>query len=186
VLNRNVKISILSCFGDISLAIGPACEPYLDTTMGVLRQAGAVQPNPLDYELVDYVGQLREGILEAYTGIVTGLKNTPQVSLLLPHSQYILELVQRCLADDERTEAVVKLAYGLLGDLADCFPNGEIKQLLLSEWIASELRTKLRMPSETKKTLRWAREVCFPSTSSRSLLTCTSYRWSSVPPLRHL
>jgi importin subunit beta-1 len=47
VLNRNVKISILSCFGDISLAIGPACEPYLDTTMGVLRQAGAVQPNPV-------------------------------------------------------------------------------------------------------------------------------------------
>ena len=47
VLNRNVKISILSCFGDIALAIGVAFEPYLDTTMGVLRQAGAVQPNPV-------------------------------------------------------------------------------------------------------------------------------------------
>ena len=30
----------------------------------------------MDYELVDYVYQLREGILEAYTGIVTGLKST--------------------------------------------------------------------------------------------------------------
>jgi len=30
----------------------------------------------LDYDLVDYVSQLREGILEAYTGIVTGFKNT--------------------------------------------------------------------------------------------------------------
>lgn len=30
----------------------------------------------LDYDLVDYVAQLREGILEAYTGVVTGLKNT--------------------------------------------------------------------------------------------------------------
>ena len=29
-----------------------------------------------DYELVDYVASLREGILEAYTGIVTGFKNT--------------------------------------------------------------------------------------------------------------
>jgi importin subunit beta-1 len=47
VLNRNVKISILSCFGDIALAIGPAFEPYLGTTMGVLRQAGAVQINPV-------------------------------------------------------------------------------------------------------------------------------------------
>jgi importin subunit beta-1 len=94
VLNRNVKISILSCFGDIALAVGPAFEPYLDTTMNVLAQAGAVEPNPvrvvypdippailisfwqLDYDLVDYVGQLREGILEAYTGVVTGLKKT--------------------------------------------------------------------------------------------------------------
>jgi len=47
VLNRNVKISILSCFGDIALAIGPSFEPYLETTMGVLRQAGAVEPNPV-------------------------------------------------------------------------------------------------------------------------------------------
>jgi len=47
LLNRNVKISILSCFGDIALAIGPAFEPYLDTTMGVLRQAGSVEPNPV-------------------------------------------------------------------------------------------------------------------------------------------
>lgn len=47
VLNRNVKISILSCFGDVALAIGPGFEPFLDTTMGVLRQAGAVQPNPV-------------------------------------------------------------------------------------------------------------------------------------------
>lgn len=93
-LNRNVKIPILSCFGDIALAIGPAFRPYLETTMNILRQAGAVMPNPvsqlhdspssrmltnstqMDYELLDYVTQLREGILEAYTGIVTGFKNT--------------------------------------------------------------------------------------------------------------
>ena len=49
VLNRNVKISILSCFGDIALAISVAFEPYVDTTMGVLRQAGALQPNPVGF-----------------------------------------------------------------------------------------------------------------------------------------
>ncbi|KAG6332567.1 hypothetical protein ID866_6517 [Astraeus odoratus] len=159
VLNRNVKISVLSCFGDIALAIGVAFEPYLETTMGVLRQAGAVQPNPLDFDLVDYVAQLREGILEAYTGIVTGFKTTDKVALLLPHSRTILELVQRCLADDERSETTVKLCFGLVGDLADCFPNGQLKQLLLSEWIASELRSKRGMSPETKKTMRWAREM---------------------------
>lgn len=99
VLNRNVKITILSCFGDIALAIGGAFEPYLETTMTVLRQAGSVEPNPvrlpqiflrtcandsrqLDYDLVDYVSQLREGILEAYTGIVTGLKHTEKGNIV--------------------------------------------------------------------------------------------------------
>jgi importin subunit beta-1 len=47
VLNRNVKVSILSCFGDIALAIGPNFEPYFETTMTVLRQAGQVEPNPV-------------------------------------------------------------------------------------------------------------------------------------------
>lgn len=47
ILNRNVKISILSCFGDIALAIGPQFEPYLETTMRVLAQAGSVQPAPV-------------------------------------------------------------------------------------------------------------------------------------------
>ncbi|KAG6812910.1 hypothetical protein H0H92_015462 [Tricholoma furcatifolium] len=159
VLNRNVKISILSCFGDIALAVGPAFELFLSTTMGVLKQAGAVEPNPLDYDLVDYVGQLREGILEAYTGIVTGLKKTPKVEILLPYVPEVLVLLQRCLADEERTDSLVRLAYGLLGDLADSYPGGQIKPLLLNAWIASELRSKQRMPPETKKTMRWAREM---------------------------
>ena len=30
----------------------------------------------MDYDLMDFVSQLREAILEAYTGIVTGFKNT--------------------------------------------------------------------------------------------------------------
>ncbi|PCH43053.1 ARM repeat-containing protein [Wolfiporia cocos MD-104 SS10] len=159
VLDRNVKVPILSCFGDIALAIGPAYEPYLATTMTVLRQAGSIQANPLDVDFSDYVQALREGIMEAYTGIVTGFKNTEKVGLLLPHAQGVLEVVQRALADSERTDSTVRLAIGLVGDLADCFPDGQIKQLLLSEWVMSELRTKGRMPPETKKTLRWAREM---------------------------
>lgn len=134
-------------------------------------------PFQLDYDLVDYVGQLREGILEAYTGIVTGLKKTSQgkiyliliscyvvtddfsVGLLLPHSQSILDLIHRCLIDEERVDSLMRLSFGLLGDLADSFPNGEIKQLLLANWVANELRSKHRMPAETRKTMRWARDV---------------------------
>lgn len=47
ILGRNVKITILSCFGDIALAIGPNFEPFMDTTMIVLNQAGSVEVNPV-------------------------------------------------------------------------------------------------------------------------------------------
>jgi importin subunit beta-1 len=82
------------------------------------------------------------------------------VTLILQHSQSILDLVRRCLADEERSDALMRLSYGLIGDLADSFPAGQLKQLLLQNWIASELRSRYRMPDETKKTMRWAHEVC--------------------------
>lgn len=137
----------------------------------------------LDYDLVDYVGQLREGILEAYTGIVTGLKSTAKgshhclcmnvlslttraASLLLNHAQSILDLVQRCLADEERSDALMRLSYGLIGDLAESFAGGQLKQLFLQPWLAAELRSRSRMPDETKKTMRWAREVSLSALAS--------------------
>lgn len=81
-------------------------------------------------------------------------------SLLIPHSQNILELVHRCLGDEERSDALMRLGYGLIGDLAECFAHGQLKQLFLAPWVASELRSRSRMPEETKRTMRWAREVC--------------------------
>ena len=108
---------------------------------------------------MEYVSALRDGILEAYTGIVAGFKNTPSIEHILPHVQAMLELVQKSMADTERTEHSVRLAIGLVGDLADAFPNGQIKQLLLAEWLANELRMKGRMEPDTKRTLRWARDV---------------------------
>ena len=49
-LNRDVKIPILSCFGDIALAIGPEFEPFFEATMSVLRQAGSLNPNPVSLD----------------------------------------------------------------------------------------------------------------------------------------
>ncbi|KAI0314478.1 karyopherin Kap95 [Amylostereum chailletii] len=160
VLNRNVKIAILACFGDIALAIGPAFEPYLDTAMTVLRQASALQPNPLDYDSIDYISTLREGILEAHTGIITGFKNTEKTRVLLPYAPAILDLVREVFADDNGGgENLDKLAFGVIGDLADAFPNGELKQLFLADWVANALGSKARYPSDIKKTIRWAREM---------------------------
>ena len=96
-------------------------------------------------------------------------------TLLLPHSQNVLELVQRCLADDERSDTLTRTAYGLIGDLAECFSGGQLKQLFLSQWVANELRSRARMPEETRKTMRWAREVDFRLRFSFGPVTYTSF-----------
>lgn len=127
----------------------------------------------MDYELQDYLSVLREGILEAYTGIITAFKGTEQgmssgqsntrvahsvsVRLLQPHIQDILELVKGALLDENHGDPVYGLAYGIIGDLAETF-GSQIKPLLLQDWVATELKSR-RCPQENKQTMRWAREV---------------------------
>lgn len=134
---------------------------------------------------------MREGILEAHIGIVTGFKATERgvyrflffqhgtymrafvVQLLVPHAPAILELVQKVLTDDNSGEPLDKLAFGVIGDLADAFPNGELKPLLLAEWIAASLVLRKGYDKETKTTVKWAREVRRSTLSFLTLmLTC--------------
>jgi len=159
VMSRTVKIQVLACFGDVALSIGSEFAPYLDTAMVVLKQAGEIQPNPLDYEMVDYVAQLREGILDAYVGIVAGFKAADKPEPLLPYVSTMLGLCARALNDEERPDTIVRAAFGLIGDLADLYPKGQIKPLLLEGWVSSALQQKPKgAPPETKRVLKYARE----------------------------
>lgn len=63
------------------------------------------------------------------------------------------------LADENSGEPLEKAAFGIVGDLGDAFPNGEIKQYLLQDWLHALLYSKQRYTSDTKKTIRWAREM---------------------------
>merc|ERR1712071_671195 len=94
--HRSVKPPLLSCFGDIALAIGAAFEPYVQVALMMLMQASQTRAPDDDEELIDYVNQLREGILEAYTGIFQGLKDGNRVEILIPYVDAItgfLELI---------------------------------------------------------------------------------------------
>jgi len=65
-----VKPAILSCFGDIALAIGGHFEKYMQVTMNMLQQASTTKVDSDDVELLDYLHALREGVFEAYTGVL--------------------------------------------------------------------------------------------------------------------
>mmetsp|Transcript_2708 Transcript_2708/g.8506 ORF Transcript_2708/g.8506 Transcript_2708/m.8506 type:complete len:866 (-) Transcript_2708:480-3077(-) len=145
-LNRQVKPNVLSCLGDVALAIGGAFEKYLDITLQMLDQAGqTVLPPQADEDLVDYLNVLREGILEAYTGIIQGLKDGDKQTLVThsPALNNVFGFIIR-IADDAKLnkadDTVVTHAIGLIGDLADVTPVGPASHFFSSEPVHLLLR----------------------------------------------
>ncbi|KAG0004545.1 karyopherin beta [Entomortierella chlamydospora] len=162
VLHRNVKPAILSCFGDIALAIEGQFGTYLDVTMTVLAQACNIRAASSDYDMIDYVNQLREGIVDAYVGIVQGLKASDRSALLQPHLEHVFDFLHAVYNDPERTDTLLRNMIGLIGDLAESFPNGAIKMFLQAEWIGQclkEGRSSRQNSVTTKEVARWAKEM---------------------------
>jgi len=150
-LNRQVKPNILSCFGDIALAINGHFTKYLDVTLQMLEQAGMTEVPIDDEEMIEYLNVLREGILEAYTGIVQGLKDGKQIQLLIninspaiPKIFHFLERIARDVNDHPNSvdDSILEHAIGLIGDLADITPRGPASDLFKSSCCLVLLRTK--------------------------------------------
>lgn len=69
-----------------------------------------------DYDLVDYLNQLREGIFEAYTGIIQGLRGDGMADPhLLSYVNHLVTFVGYVFSDNYRSEAVTRGAVGVLG-----------------------------------------------------------------------
>ncbi|KAM4076038.1 hypothetical protein ACJW30_12G034400 [Castanea mollissima] len=120
-LHRSVKPPIFSCFGDIALAIGENFEKYLMYAMPMLQSAAELSAHTsgADDDLVDYTNSLRNGILEAYSGIFQGFKNSPKTQLLIPFALHILQFLDSIYMEKDMDDVVMKTAVGVLGDLAD-------------------------------------------------------------------
>ena len=74
-LSNQFKPAILQTFGDIAAAIGGHFEAYLSVVAQVLDQASGVYiEETSSYEIYDYVISLREGIMDAWGGIIGAMK----------------------------------------------------------------------------------------------------------------
>jgi importin subunit beta-1 len=75
-LSNQFKPAILQTFGDIAQAIGGFFETYLSVVAQVLQQAGGINvASDGPYEMHDYVISLREGIMDAWDGIIVAMKS---------------------------------------------------------------------------------------------------------------
>ncbi|XP_076897658.1 importin subunit beta-1-like [Bidens hawaiensis] len=120
-LHRSVKPPIFSCFGDIAMAIGENFEKYLMYAMPMLQSAAelSAHTSSADDEMIEYTNLLRNGILEAYSGIFQGFKNSPKTQLLIPYAPHIVQFLDLIYMEKDMDELVMKTAIGVLGDLAD-------------------------------------------------------------------
>ncbi|XP_014663042.1 PREDICTED: importin subunit beta-1-like [Priapulus caudatus] len=160
-VHRAVKPQILSVFGDVALAIGPEFRKYVDVVLGTLQQASRAQVDKSDYDMVDYLNELREGCLEAYTGIVQGLKGDGEpagadVQLVQPHVVHMVNFVESIANDPDHSDGNVAAAAGLIGDLCSVFSVAMVP-LVDKESIAALLTTGRRSKTNKTKTLAmWA------------------------------
>ncbi|RDA89266.1 hypothetical protein CP532_0495 [Ophiocordyceps camponoti-leonardi (nom. inval.)] len=181
ILSNQFKPAILQCFGDIAGAIGGHFETYLSVVAQVLDQASTVVATPDgSYELVDYVISLREGIMDAWGGIIGAMKasgkseclwdpfsrvwylNSSSAQGLQQYVPLIYNLLGQIATDMNRSESLMRASMGVIGDLADAYPNGELVDAFFrQDWLSAmikETKTNREYQPRTIETARWARE----------------------------
>mmetsp|Transcript_64086 Transcript_64086/g.167769 ORF Transcript_64086/g.167769 Transcript_64086/m.167769 type:complete len:858 (+) Transcript_64086:209-2782(+) len=124
-VDRKIKAAIMSCFGDIALAISGDFEKYLAPVVQMLQEAAGTRVQDgggaANEEWVEYLNSLREGVLEAYTGIIHGLRDANKLHLFKEHVNGVLHFVQLITEDASVSESVMKAAVGVIGDLIFVF-----------------------------------------------------------------
>lgn len=161
-LANQFKPAILQCFGDIAGAIGGHFETYLSVVAQVLQQASSVQAGPDgSYEMFDYVVSLREGIMDAWGGIIGAMKSDGKTALLQTYVESVFSLLNTVAIDQNKSDALMRSSMGVIGDLADAFPHGEFSNFYRAEWLAQmikDTRKNREYQPRTIETARWARE----------------------------
>uniref|UniRef100_A0A7S3V798 Importin N-terminal domain-containing protein n=2 Tax=Chaetoceros debilis TaxID=122233 RepID=A0A7S3V798_9STRA len=158
-LHRSVKPPVLSCFGDIAMALEAGFEPYMNVSLMMLMQASQTIVPEDDEELMDFVNQLREAVLEAYTGIIQGLKDGGKTELLGPFIVHIIQFLETLGSDENKDYEVLSKAAGLLGDIASAM--GRQAATLLNKPFVNQLLSEAyeNGDANTQETCNWAKSV---------------------------
>ena len=156
---KEVKPPVLSCFGEIALAIGGAYEPYLASSVMMLMQASQAEVPDHDEDMIDFFNELREGILESYMGIIQGLRDGNKLASIMQYMQPLLMFIQKIAEDPNRDEEVLTKSVGLVGDIAQLM-GPQMKQQLNQPWVAQLLNDAGSSGDQTLiETATWAHGV---------------------------
>ncbi|VDP80524.1 unnamed protein product [Echinostoma caproni] len=159
--NKSLRPCIISTFGDLSLALGSEFFTYLPVVMETLHQATRAEVNLADPDMVEYLNSLRTSCLEAYTGIVQGLKSdgpqsTDALNFVAGHVPHILSFIAHVGSDSITTDELVSASCGLIGDLVSAY-GANILALVEVDPIGAVLQRGRRSKTlRTKNLAVWA------------------------------
>ena len=84
--------------------------------------------------MIDYLNELREGCLSAYTGIIQGLRNSAtatgdssvthaELQLVTAQLPFIVQFIETIARDPNKSDTIIGSAIGLIGDLVTSMDN---------------------------------------------------------------
>lgn len=114
--------------------------------------------------MADYLNELRESVLEAYTGIIQGLKGVGQtpchdVYLLEPHIVDVVSFIKRIIMEGDHTDSMVISAAGFIGDLCTAFGSRVlplVDDVTITQFLAEGKRSKTGDQNRTQMICKWA------------------------------
>jgi importin subunit beta-1 len=123
-LNRSVKPPIFHCFGDLAIATGGSFAKYFNHVIPMIQEAErAALFDSDDEDFVDFLNDLREGLLLAYSGIILSSdgQNLQQIG------QLGLSFALKCYQKNNKSLAVCfiylencKSPFSILGGEEHC------------------------------------------------------------------
>jgi len=161
-VHRDVKPIVISCFGDIAMAIGAAYEPYLQHSVMLLMQAAGQQAPPDNEEMVMFINSLRLSILEAYSGMILGLADGKALKIFLPTLMGIMQFLQFLASgNSNKDEDVLQKAVALIGDIANTMgTEPQVRQHLNQPYVAQLIQEALSSNDESVREIaEWSRGV---------------------------
>ncbi|CAH6721175.1 importin subunit beta-1 [[Candida] jaroonii] len=158
-VERSLKPAIFSCFGHLATSLGKSFESYIEFVFQMCRLANSI-PDDGTSDTADFLFNIKESVLECYSGIVGGLQENG--GILFPYMGEIFHFLEAISIDIDliSIESIASSIVGLLGDIASMFPH-QFSQVYSSAWVIEVIkrtRSNVNFSDTTRNTARWARE----------------------------
>lgn len=146
-LNMRVKPSIISCMGDIALAIGPSFERYVGVVAKMLLEAAQTciqtsrQASHARDDMLETNNELKKAIFEAFSGILMGFKDhDAQLKKFGEDSMDPILSFLNEVAKDDLDDESLSAYLNLLGDIFETVPSSARKHLNNKEGISNLIK----------------------------------------------